>query len=612
MPNSNLTIDWNFEYGTFDWRVNNSLNRVTNEFIRDGTYLSGPATPIIRVGTALYSPVLNGSGAVTGWITRTQSGTKYLPGIATGDPTSNSTAGAGTIVGYVLDPANVRSTQLDGNAALNAPGFPSTTEAFNTQLRVKQAFSPDLTLLSNTIYQYYNTDTASNGGFYNWIRSQTLETRLEGLFQKDYALFSVPVRHRTNTGVSYRFEHIRNYKDGQLSGYGPTGDWYDLGADPTTYTRNAFFGAQVYPFTGTTSTPVLTRFGYLKGFWTYLTVPESPANAVSPGGTTTGTYGGNLSSTTNETRTHSGSIYTQHSLQFGEKVILDAGFRETRVSSEITNPLPLDASFAGISDSIATWLPSWSASLSYKPVPRLTAYATYAEVEAQNGMTTGSPTWATVNGVPNQYNPDNFHSGSDLRELGAKFELVPGKLLGGLAVYRQTRDLTFTAVAGQDPILAKGRYQGVEFNLRFQPVQAFSAGFNYTYLDAVTLNQNISVANGVVADNATNIIGSTSKGIGNWRVTNLPRNNVTVYANYRFASGFGLKADLWARDEYLAANEGTVTVPAEFQLNLGVSYARPTWSAEVNIQNVTNERNFAGGSTLLEPTSLQGRFVYRF
>ena len=37
LPTQGLTIDWNFEYGTFDWLVNNGLNRVTNDFVRNGT-----------------------------------------------------------------------------------------------------------------------------------------------------------------------------------------------------------------------------------------------------------------------------------------------------------------------------------------------------------------------------------------------------------------------------------------------------------------------------------------------------------------------------------------------------------------------------------------------
>src|SRR5205814_672328 len=104
-----------------------------------------PATPIIQVGSGFYSPVLNGAGDPTGWIRRTRvvsaDGTNgFTAGGAVGDPTSNTTAGAGTIVGYVLDPALVAPVKLGDNVGLNAPGFDSETTAINAQLRAKRQF----------------------------------------------------------------------------------------------------------------------------------------------------------------------------------------------------------------------------------------------------------------------------------------------------------------------------------------------------------------------------------------------------------------------------------------------------------------------------------------
>jgi hypothetical protein len=609
----NLTVDWNLEYGTFDWKVNNGVNRVTNDFVRDGTYLAGPATPIIQVGTGYFSPVLDANGVVNGWIRRTKTGNRFVAGAATGDPTSNSSAGAGTIVGYVLDPAVVRPVKLGGTAALNAPGFPSTTDAFNTQVRVKKLVGPDLTLLNNAIFQYYKTDTSSNGGFYNWITTHTVEDRTEALYQRDYEVLKLPVEHRSNTGFSYRFEEVKNYKDSQAAGYGPTGDQYDLTADPSSFTRNAFFGSTVYPFLGTRNDPVLTRYGYLKGFWNYSVVPESPSNFVTAGGSQTGTPGGNLSTATNFTKTHALSLYTQHSLKLGEHWLLDLGARETLIYSHIKNPLdlPLGNAYAGFHDGIRAWNPSSSASLSYKPVSWITLYATYDYVVATNGMTTGSPTWATVNGAPNQYDPAAFHSTSELKEAGTKFELIPSKLVTAITVYQQTRDLTLTTVPGQDPILAKGYYSGVEASVRYQPTRTFSLGLNYNNLSAVTHDQVISAPAAITNDNATNIIGSTSLGLGNWRVTNLPRNQFTLFGSYQFHSGFGVKIDLWVRDSYIANADGSVTVPSEHSVNVGLFYNQPKWAVQLEAQNVTNERNFAGAATVLEPFYVQARYTIK-
>ena len=65
-PNKTTAVDFNIEYGHYDWIVNNFQNRVTNDLIRNETYLAGPSTPIIQVGSSYYSPVLDASGAPTG------------------------------------------------------------------------------------------------------------------------------------------------------------------------------------------------------------------------------------------------------------------------------------------------------------------------------------------------------------------------------------------------------------------------------------------------------------------------------------------------------------------------------------------------------------------
>ena len=73
-----------------------------------------------------------------------------------------------------------------------------------------------------------------------------------------------------------------------------------------------------------------------------------------------------------------------------------------------------------------------------------------------------------------------------------------------------------------------------------------------------------------------------------------------------------MKADLWARDSYLVTNGGGVTVPAQYNLNVGLFLNREKWSVALDVQNVTNERNFAGGGTLLDPIGAQARFTRRF
>lgn len=622
IPDARTAVDFNFEYGRFFWQSNNFQNRVTNELIRDRTYLAGPATPIIQVGSGFYSPVLDRDGGVTSWIRRTRvvnsDGTNgFTAGAAVSNPTSNTTAGAGTIVGYVLDPAVVSPVKIEDSVGLNAPGFESETTAVNAQLRAKRQFSPVFTLVNNATYQYYQTNNPSNGGVHNWIEAQVFEDRLEALLRGNYQLWGQEIVHQSNTGVSYRWEPNRNYKDGQRAGYGPTGDQYDLTADPSNFTRNAFFGTTVFPFFGTIDDPVLTRFGYLKGFWGYIPVPESPGDYNTPGGTGA-TPIGTLASQTYDTTLETFSLFTQHRFDVG-RFVLDVGGRWSKLEASIFNPLPspLVPGNDTISDSLSEENVSLSASLSYRLTNRITAYYSYARVEAVNGNTSGAVAWPRTaldrDRGDNKFSTRDFNSVSTLQEAGIKADVIPDKLLLTLAVYEQTRLLTLALPAGfTEPLDAKGIFRGVEVGARYQPAHGVFVGVNYSYLDAITQDSTFSNAAPLVADNFTNFQSNTTAVQKHYRVTAIPRNTASAFANYEFRNGFGVRGDLSIRDSINVDNGGRITVPGYLTLNLGLYYTQPRYRISLDAQNVTNEDRRAGGNTPLEPVNFQGRIVYRF
>ncbi|HET7537356.1 MAG TPA: TonB-dependent receptor plug domain-containing protein [Candidatus Didemnitutus sp.] len=624
LPDEHSAVDLNIEAGTFNWKTNNFQNRVTNELIRNGTYLAGPATPIIQIGSAFFSPTLDASGAVTGWnqrarVTNANGTTAFTLGApVASNPTSNTTAGAGTIVGYVLDPSLVKAVNLPDYVGLNAPGYQSKTKALNAQLRAKRRFSDVLAIVNNATYQYYETNNPSNGGFHNWIRAEFFEDRLEAQLRFRYKLFGHDVDHESNTGISYRAEPNKNYKDGQRAGYGPTGDQYDLTAAPSSFTRNAYFGATVYPFSGTVNDPVLTRFGYLKGFWQYLPVPESPGDYNSPGGSQTGTAAGNLAGQTYDTQLDTWSAFTQHRLDFG-RFVVDAGARVSWLDASISNPLAAIgvAGNDAISDQITETDVSYSISLSYRLASWATAYVTYDKVEAVNGNTSGAVAWRTygfgASQVVNQFSPADFKSPSELKEAGLKAELLPGQLFATAAYYEQTRDLQLSLPAGYtDPVQAKGLFRGFEVGVRYQPVRSFYLGLSYTYLDALNLASTFSVGAPIVADNATNILSSTTATVQDYRLTNLPRNNATLYGSWEIAGGFGVRADVIARDSANVANDGSITIPGYVAVNVGAFYTRSSWRLSLDVQNLTSVERRAGGNTPLEPLSVQGRISYKF
>jgi hypothetical protein len=262
--------------------------------------------------------------------------------------------------------------------------------------------------------------------------------------------------------------------------------------------------------------------------------------------------------------------------------------------------------------------PSVSSSFTYKPTGRVTTYVTYDRVTAVNGNTSGAAAWSTnVAGVANVLDPFNFDSVSELREAGIKAELIPDKLIATAAEYRQTRDLTLTLPAGAtnsaNPIEAVGLYEGTELSLRYEPTRNFSLGANYSYLEATDLNSTYSAPAPIVADDSTNILGATTsiKGV-NYPMVNEPHDTGTFYASYQFTSGFGVKADFTARDSYNVATNGSVTVPGEYNVDLGFFYAQPRYRITLYVNNVTNQLDHAGGSAPLPGINFGLRYAYHF
>jgi len=625
--NTTTALDFNIEYGHYDWIVDNFQNRVTQDLIDNSNYLAGPATPIIQVGTKYYSPVLSASGAATGgWVSRTKvtgsNGlTYYNAGASVKDPTSNTAAGAGTIVGFVLDPTLVHSEPISQAAALNDPAYPSVTDSINFQSRLKKEVNENFVLVNSLTYGRYNTDTSSNGGFYNYILANSIEDRVEAQVKLLYKLFGVNIEHDSNSGLDFRWEPSTNFKDSEATGYGPTGDYYNLTGDPSTFNRNSFFGATVYPFTGTTTTPVLTNFGYLKGFWQYLPVPQSTiGGATTPGGSATGTAAGTLGTADYYTLEEWGGIFSQHSFKIGNHFILDLGARESLAWAHASNPIysPNVPGNSALSGSVRVSEPSYSASLSYKPVSWLTTYFTYDYVTATNGNTSGAVGFSTtVSGVANVLDPFNFKSVSELSEAGAKAELIPDKLFATVDEYRQTREGTLAlpagAAANANPIQALGLYQGSEFSLRYQPTKRLSIGANYSYLAATNLNSTFSAPAPIVADGSTNILGATTavKGV-NTRIVNLPHNTGSLYFVYQFSSGFGVKTEYAVHDAYWVATDGSVVVPGDYNINFGLFYEQPRYRIAIDLQNATNQHDHAGGATPLPGANVGLRATYRF
>lgn len=620
-PTDRITIDWNGSYDNYyDFNVTRGWNRQTQELVDNfGSYYGGRATPLIDTpGVGIWSPVFASSDPDTapiGWQTRTRTGqATFAPGAVQTTPLPTATpAGAGTVVGWVYDPSIPGNglTKIEGSYGSGRPEDQNSAKRYISQLQIGAELGDQVNILSSTYFQRSSTDNDSVGSFIYQNRSTLVDQRLELRFKGDSSLFGVPVELQSNTGLSYRSLTYKARSANNNFNYNP----YDLTLDPSTITPAALYGlaladpASSGSWIAAPGTPQLTQhFGYLV-FPTMVPTKDgyySEIGGFPPGGAV---Y-------TSDGSIRQWSLFTQQNVRVGDFGGINLGVNLTRVTGEIRNPVFLTAAQQARGDKGDFTLPSYQASLYVKPTANSTLYVTYDKSEALNTGVFGS---FLVWGPGDKLNPLAFHSVSELYEIGAKADIVPGVLFASLSGFRQTRDLT----PDTNGNMAQVRIKGVEGSLRLQPAERLSLGLNATYLDAI--NTYIVPGGfspfGFFADNLT-VWGDNNRLIGRpggrYGLPGVPEFSANGFVDYRLENGLGAELALWYTDKFFTNLSQSVVVPSGYQANLTLYYRQPRFDAALRLVNVTNQKNFlnalAGGEFLqpLQPFHVQAQFAVRF
>jgi hypothetical protein len=615
-PTSRLSVDFNLNYGSYDYTETRGWDRVTQDLIDNGNYITGTAVPIIRGGpTGFYSAVVDSAGNVTGYVTRVSlGGGKYKVGTAY-TPPATATA-SNTVFGWVLNPTGIKKIYGWQDESNPETDFSHTTQLI-AQEAVRDVISDNLTLSNSTVDQRYEIQTVGEGMFIYATRSDYGENRTEAKYKNEYKVLGQDLKHDSDTGFSLRWSRVY-YVSGS-----PGAFWSSpidiLGSEPIGV--NGLFGTTVInPAVGNPGKggPVTTKFGSI---WFPAAYPTDFSGVYTTPGVQSGSVG--------RSKTLQPSFFTQHNFLLNDQWGLDLGSRLTYVEADIGNPYP-DPSIPKTLTLGATgyyWLPAETASLTYKPTKQSSLYLTYGYSLAINGYGSGTSglSWDSSTGTTiASLGTENFHSVSAIYELGYKIELIPNKLFATIDAYHQTRVLPIQTVNGIGADSASERVQGIESTIRYQPNRNFSAGLNYSYLDAIYINYAAAVQTpyGFVADNET--VFSLTSGAGilpvkNYRLSGVPRSSDSVYAAYRFDNGFGIKTSVWYQTPTLYKIATNVIIPAQYNVDVSLSYQRPRWFAQIDLMNLTNQHNFAtlGVDSVdfiqpLAPLALEGKFGIRF
>jgi iron complex outermembrane receptor protein len=240
---------------------------------------------------------------------------------------------------------------------------------------------------------------------------------------------------------------------------------------------------------------------------------------------------------------------------------------------------------------------SWNASISYKTDFGLIPYITSAE---QATLIAGQGAEIGVGQVGN-----GAFDTSDLFEYGIKGSFLDDSLYFALSIYEQERtDFNAQAIVTN----ATTENEGVEFELRWVISDQFVVGAGYTNIKVYNLtalaegNQfgflgigdlpNVTDPALIYGGNPIGVTLIDQNDKETVRKAGIPENIYTLNATYDFQNGYAVNGSVVRADETFSSFSQAVTLPAYTLVNAGVSYTTDTWSASVNIKNLTNETYF--------------------
>jgi iron complex outermembrane receptor protein len=279
---------------------------------------------------------------------------------------------------------------------------------------------------------------------------------------------------------------------------------------------------------------------------------------------------------------------------------------------------------------------SWNTSISYRTPVGLIPYFTAAR---QSTVVAGEGAevqpLAIKNGV--------FLSASRLLEAGLKGEFLDKRLYTAISFYKQER----VNVLNDSPLTNQVvKTKGIEAELRWSVDKHLLLTANYTYinvLNAAALNAGVN-PNPISGSGYFNYFGIADlvnvpqsqaylylggSQIGNVypktedeaRRPGIPRNVVSATGTYAFDNGLAFNFDASHVDSVFSGYNQKVRLPAYWLLNVGASFTTGPWLFRGVIKNANNARYFrAGGQDLFGadialpqlPRSVQATIQYKF
>ena len=572
-PNSKLTVEaWAQAY---EDRVNEvaGANRVTEDFIKNGNYIAGPAAPTTSGSTAYF-----GYDIIT---------FPNPPPYTFGSATDGSYS--------VVTPATAHTIKLSPDVTVTNPS--DTSRAFVAQGQVKTTLelTPDASLVDRFFFSTGHSNKSEAVGYSEYVpHDVSIQDRLELHDMTRLWIFDNSI----NTGIDFKFLGMTAYQDYQTE---PV-SYYDL-SQPLSQIAYPGYALEGNTWGGGLRVPGTTG---------YSAAPGDVANVI-------------------ETE-YDTAYFFQDDIKLTSKLTLTAGYRIDNIAVHGENPpfvqygyynsfftyVPLaspvyipeggsSATYTGYNNSRTINDQSFFVSATYKPTESSTFYATYDHVDGLLGS-------SNFGGVDAVYLDQVLSTKSTLYEVGYKQSFLNNTLYLATDLFQQLKYGT-QITGGKYPI----KDNGFEFEVVYQPSKAWKLNANLTFMDATAFGVFYQSSGNYLDEFATTTVvdGKNGTGIGTpnftlyfppggrMRAPGIPQLQANAFAEYTSPSGWGAGVGPQFVGKMYANDQDTLYIPNEVEFDGYVFYGKRSWDVRVNVNNILNARlldpidvSFAGNNLI--------------
>jgi outer membrane receptor protein involved in Fe transport len=569
IPSDKYSLDVNASFNTVDYLENNGINRVTQNLIDNGQYVTGQALPVTGGFSAASLPF-------------------GIPGF-----TSAPFASPGT-------------EQISRSTNTHNPNDGAYAKTANAQAIQTFVINDDMKLVSNTFWQYIYWRTL-NGQGYDQLTDgdNTADQRLSLIWDSDISVIDPTTG---STGDPKDMKSIKTAGDPGLSFH----NTLNTGAEFRFEDHNDYQSFAAEPFNAydlNQNNNDINVPGAVQAAAGAFNIPGMPSQYFFQTG----------AGTSGRSQLFQTGLYAQDVLKFTDQWSLIFGGRadilyvDARDPAGTPNPL---------SDSTTQVLPNFNVSPTFKPFPWMTLYATLNRGAAP-GNTGQSGAF-----TPEDLQSKEFHEYATMYEAGAKFSLIQDKLFTTVTAYREDRYNPASTGGAY-----KQQINGVEMDLNYQPDKHFYATASYSYAYSHDIDPGFihnvypvdqpgaAAPGGTVAYDTPSFLSSGVNGaIGTYKSPGFPNHVFNALAVYKLDCGLGFSADVQVTSPMNVTWVSDVQIPWQYNVDFSAFYTYKQSEVKLSVYNATNEKNWGSVNPIYgldsifaaEPIHLEGTLKIHF